>query len=66
MDKLMSDFTGLDRKGSLDAIFQLAIASEMCSGVGHIIKNLSPQNSTNDFKCGKLYLIWLVIPVRKG
>jgi hypothetical protein len=34
----MSDVTVLDRKGTLDAIFQFENASEMYSGVGHIIK----------------------------
>jgi hypothetical protein len=37
----MSDVTGLDRKGTLDVIFQFAIASVMCAGVGHIIKYIS-------------------------
>jgi hypothetical protein len=37
-DKLISDVTGLDKRGTLGAIFQFAIAFEMYSGVGHIIK----------------------------
>jgi hypothetical protein len=43
-----SDVTGLDRKSSLEAstLFQFAIESEMYSGVGHIIKLISPQNLT--------------------
>jgi hypothetical protein len=35
---LMSDVTGLDKKGTLGAIVQFAVVSEMYSGVGHIIK----------------------------
>jgi hypothetical protein len=40
--RLMSNVTGLDRKGTPDAIFPFAIASDMCSGVGHIIKYITP------------------------
>jgi hypothetical protein len=46
MGKLKSDVTGLDRIGPLRAIFQFAIASEMYSGIYHIIKYISPQNLT--------------------
>jgi hypothetical protein len=42
--KLMSDVTGLDIKGTLEAFFLFAIAIEMYSRVGHIIKYVSPQN----------------------
>jgi hypothetical protein len=50
----MSDVTGLDKKGTQDAIFQFAIASEMYSGVGHIIKYLQFNTEPNlDFK-GKI------------
>jgi hypothetical protein len=34
----MTDVTGLDKKGTLKAIFQFAIASEMYLVEGHIIK----------------------------
>jgi hypothetical protein len=42
----MLDDTGLDSEDTLDAIFQFAIASEMCPGVDHKIKYISPQNLT--------------------
>jgi hypothetical protein len=42
----MSVVTESDKKGTLEAIFQFAIASEMYSGVGHIIKFISPKNLT--------------------
>jgi hypothetical protein len=40
----MSDVTGLDKKGSLEAIFHFAIASDMYSSLGHIYKYISPKN----------------------
>jgi hypothetical protein len=40
----MSDVTRLDKKGTLEAIYRLAIASEMYSGVDHIIKYISQNN----------------------
>jgi hypothetical protein len=40
MTTMLTCITGLDRKGALEAIFQVAIASVMYSGVGHIIKLL--------------------------
>jgi hypothetical protein len=46
----MSDFTRLDRKGTYTGVslFHFAIASEMYSDVGHIIKYISPNL---DFNC---------------
>jgi hypothetical protein len=74
----------VDKKGTLEALFQFSIASEMYSGQGHIIKygqeHVTLYTSSSiyivsevlltvhlttepnlDFKCGKFYLIWLVI-----
>jgi hypothetical protein len=42
----MSDVTVLDKKGTLEALFQFAIASDMYSGVDRIIKYISPQTQT--------------------
>jgi hypothetical protein len=42
----MSDVAGLDKKGTLEAIFQFAIACEMYSSICHIIKYISEKNIT--------------------
>jgi hypothetical protein len=51
----MSDVTGLDRKGTLDTIFQFAIASEM-DLVGHIIKHFITEPNLR-LQLWKMYLI---------
>jgi hypothetical protein len=42
----MSDVTGLNELGSLEAVFQFAIAPEKYSGVGHLIMYILPRTVT--------------------
>jgi hypothetical protein len=40
----MADITGLDKRGTLEELLQFAIASEMYSGLGQIIKYTKESN----------------------